>query len=476
MIVVGNNDKVKPLNTDNKTQLESFQINGLFGRYVVTMEFNRGVNVFIGENGLGKTTILRCLYYVLKGKPNSLYEIPFDNIKVTFKDGKEIILRKSSLQKYISKNDILITKNDSLNLLVKRAVKDWMRLHGIDRVESIIDGSFLLQDVVDDISHFFNVPNYAVRNYLLNLYHNRLQPKTMANNEDKGQVTSFFKYVNENINEEVIYLPTYRRIESAAFSLPNSENISISNLMHFGMKDIKDNIDEVLNIIRFHSMQGYNHMTGILLSEYTKYETTDKNLRRKSIDPKIASIVLDRLGDEIDFESKEIILRLLDNKEIYNERYLYLQNLLQKLIASYKSLEQYDKQLFSFVYTCNHYFNDKELRYDPSKLTVTLCLKTDDEKKIELSQLSSGEKQVVSLFSMLYLSSLTIPKQKNKKKILLIDEPELSLSMHWQRKLLPDIMNSGNCNMLVAVTHSPFIFDNEYDMFTRELRRLPIDK
>ena len=70
--------------------------------------------------------------------------------------------------------------------------------------------------------------------------------------------------------------------------------------------------------------------------------------------------------------------------------------------------------------------------------------------------LSSGEKQIVSLFSKLYLESA-------KKCILLIDEPELSISMKWQKMLLPDIMRSGNCRLLLTVTHSPFIFDNEFD-------------
>ena len=53
MIIIKDSNKEKALNTDNQTNLQSFQINGLFGRYVTTMDFNRGVNVFIGENGLG---------------------------------------------------------------------------------------------------------------------------------------------------------------------------------------------------------------------------------------------------------------------------------------------------------------------------------------------------------------------------------------------------------------------------------------
>ena len=54
---------------------------------------------------------------------------------------------------------------------------------------------------------------------------------------------------------------------------------------------------------------------------------------------------------------------------------------------------------------------------------------------------------------------------------MIIDEPELSLSIKWQSMLLPDIIRSGNCKLLLTVTHSPFIFDNEFDLDAREMRR-----
>ena len=34
-----------------------------------------------------------------------------------------------------------------------------------------------------------------------------------------------------------------------------------------------------------------------------------------------------------------------------------------------------------------------------------------------------------------------------------------------QKLLLPDIMNSKKCKFLLAVTHSPFIFDNELEIY-----------
>ena len=77
--------------------------------------------------------------------------------------------------------------------------------------------------------------------------------------------------------------------------------------------------------------------------------------------------------------------------------------------------------------------------------------------EIDLDELSSGEKQVISLLAGLYLYP--------QKSIVLIDEPELSLSIDWQKRLLPDLLSAPYCSQLLAITHSPFIFDNELDPY-----------
>ena len=77
-------------------------------------------------------------------------------------------------------------------------------------------------------------------------------------------------------------------------------------------------------------------------------------------------------------------------------------------------------------------------------------------EKINFQDLSSGEKQIVSLFSHLFLDD-------NDSVFVFIDEPELSLSVDWQKSLLPDIATSPKFSGLLATTHSPFVFDNELE-------------
>ena len=177
-------------------------------------------------------------------------------------------------------------------------------------------------------------------------------------------------------------------------------------------------------------------------------------------------IVLDRVGKEIEEPYKQKILNLISSGEIKEYKYLYLRNLINKLIDNYDIQKSYDDRIKKFASTCNKYLNDKHFDYNQSTLNLKIYLDNEYEserKTIQLTQLSSGEKQIVSLFSKLYLES-------DESSIVIIDEPELSLSIQWQQMLLPDIMRTNNCKLLLTVTHSPFTFANEFDFDAKEIR------
>ena len=61
------------------------------------------VNIFIGENGLGKTTILNCLYYILCSDYETLISISFSGISIKFKNMDEISIYKEDVLKYLKK-------------------------------------------------------------------------------------------------------------------------------------------------------------------------------------------------------------------------------------------------------------------------------------------------------------------------------------------------------------------------------------
>ena len=87
-----------------------------------------------------------------------------------------------------------------------------------------------------------------------------------------------------------------------------------------------------------------------------------------------------------------------------------------------------------------------------------------------MDALSSGEKQVISLMAKLYLEP--------SRKLILIDEPELSLSLDWQRRILIDVQRPDSVEQFLAITHSPFVFDNELAQFAGplDIRRRKVSK
>ncbi|OKO75535.1 AAA family ATPase [Bradyrhizobium sp. AS23.2] len=102
--------------------------------------------------------------------------------------------------------------------------------------------------------------------------------------------------------------------------------------------------------------------------------------------------------------------------------------------------------------------DDKILTLSRRNLEVTVR-SVKAGRTIPLDALSSGEKQMISLLAKLFLYP--------DNKIILIDEPELSLSIDWQKQILVDVINAPLCKQVIAITHSPFIFDNALEPFAR---------
>ncbi len=75
---------------------------------------------------------------------------------------------------------------------------------------------------------------------------------------------------------------------------------------------------------------------------------------------------------------------------------------------------------------------------------------TEDGKEISPYQLSSGEKQLLLIL-------LKVLVQDNKPSILFMDEPELSLHIDWQKKLIQYIRELNPNVQIIIATHSPAV-------------------
>lgn len=78
-------------------KIEKIEIKGLFGKKDIFWKLNPQVNVLVGENGSGKSTILSIIYCMLNDLPNSHRNMIFDVSEIHFKDDEVgPILRKNN--------------------------------------------------------------------------------------------------------------------------------------------------------------------------------------------------------------------------------------------------------------------------------------------------------------------------------------------------------------------------------------------
>jgi len=64
--------------------IESFIVKGLWGRQDYTLNFDPNLNIFIGSNGTGKTTLLKLMWYMISGHIRQAFsEIPFESAKIS---------------------------------------------------------------------------------------------------------------------------------------------------------------------------------------------------------------------------------------------------------------------------------------------------------------------------------------------------------------------------------------------------------
>ena len=78
-----------------------------------------------------------------------------------------------------------------------------------------------------------------------------------------------------------------------------------------------------------------------------------------------------------------------------------------------------------------------------------MSILSNDHKELRPSMLSSGEKQLV----LLLCNAITA---RNDGTIFIIDEPEISLNVKWQRRLIQALLTclDGVESQLVMATHS----------------------
>jgi predicted ATPase len=137
-----------------------------------------------------------------------------------------------------------------------------------------------------------------------------------------------------------------------------------------------------------------------------------------------------------------------------------MQKIVQEWNESQAQLDRIARPRREFLEVINEMYKNKSLILNPkNELEVDLSR----NKHLSLSELSSGEKQLLILFSEALL-------QEKREFIYIADEPELSLHVTWQEQLTRNLLKINPCAQVIFATHSPDIVsqygDKTVDMET----------
>lgn len=447
--------------------VESFSIKSLFGKKDVNLTFRNKAQIYIGENGLGKTTVLNALNFLLNCDFPNLINILFSRIDIVI-DRTSFSFSKEEIKLYLQAQESK-TRRAGFYQTLNRSLDD----SDVKKLQTLIRSGKSEMVRMQEVQQYLNSKGYsfnAPSDYIMETVTQIVVDRAEINQIDR------FKQLMSDLNLRILYFPTYRRIEkdvrtmlkerrnrrripysSRDLDLESSFVEELSEAVHSGMSDIKKRRDWVLRKISDTSRKELDTLSVDLLKKQIA-GIHDKIILEDGDIDKIETIIHKSQVGLTQAEQDEVMRKVKSN-DIYNEENKFLLYLLTRLIDIYNSYEAYDQGIKSFVEVCNSYLRDKKFEYNEADLILDLesTAKTEIiQEVIDLDILSSGEKQLIALFATIYLDP-------QKHFVVLIDEPELSLSIYWQRKLLPDVMRSQNCDFLFAVTHSPFIFENELE-------------
>lgn len=477
--------------------VSEFTISGLYGYRTISLQTSGPSTILIARNGSGKTTLLSALDALLRCQFGRLKGIDFNEIRIAFgRTGAELTIFQDDIEALSQQAE----STDFMSFANEIDIS-------VDKLQYFLEKNSTGFDL-DEADLYDN--SIAHKLYELSGF-----SRKSLNDKFDRLVSSYFSssprlreardVINDHLTGvEVVYLPTYRRIEPplrskvsdrrrlrsrAKSPIQLDDSGLYSGDIEFGLEDISSRLGDLNQQILRDSSLSYRQISANILNELLDDPQIMANNQEEEV-PTIDELELffSRLREGGRRVGPFSDVKIPDLDRIYSAEGSARQNnflhyFLSKLNTAIKATRDIEVKVEQFVEKCNEYLEvddfgeDSELFFDEDSYiwasdTKRLCLNRQNlqvhvessigAREIPLNALSSGEKQMISLMAKMYLYE--------KEKLVLIDEPELSLSLDWQRRILPDIADAPLCRQLIAITHSPFVFDNHLEPFARALK------
>lgn len=392
------------------------------------------VSVIYGENGCGKTTLLRLLNAFFAQNDTVFSQEKVIEMSIRFeadKVEKEVIVGKKERVEAI--NDEEGNKIEQVSIFY-----DWSEY----RNSELFGFSSILFGVNRGIANGIRASEDEIYNILSRT---RYREKF----DDSDDLMMFCRMLTRdlNMNQRV---RRGRRIQSSLDLSPqvlNIDSVSMDVIEELLVERYRRarrlSIDKVQKALFDTLADACDSSEDINIAEddYQKILLQNKERLILALNSGSTNTLSDRIVN---------ILRNVDEHAAISEIGKNL--LLKKLIVNMSNELNHESEYIQAINRLTEIFNeyigpDKYLTI--SEEEAIIGFHSSDETH-RISALSSGERHLLVLLTIFVIEG-------NRRQIFMVDEPELSLNMTWQRKLLPLLSELAPNAEIIVASHSPSI-------------------
>ena len=423
-------------------QISRLQIKNLYDQYNYDIDFNseekEQITILTGPNGYGKTTILRILNSL---NPKSLYYfyvIKFSEIIISFDNNTVLNITqnyKTEVESMFAidykdelEKEVRFIWNKATGEPLTHFVYNRTNIEKARRTYKFLRGTYSRRKAFDDLP-------------------NREKEEILLDNEE------FNEYIAKANGQEQFlmqletlrscYIPSNRIYNEAH---EENEKLPIEKVRE-ALKDEMTNarFDYLIHSQRIDSI----FIKKVLGSIYEDCSLSSYNELKAEVENQMNTAAEYKLAEKVEIpEYNE------ENKAVL---FAYLKGLKEKF--SKISTISKKTELFQEMLISKHFAN-KSVEISPQH---GFMFKSDKGDIIDGYKLSSGEQnEIIMLYRLIY----EVPDQG----LLLIDEPENSLHVAWQKTIVDDMKEIASVKRLqiIIATHSPSIVSKGLSM-TKDL-------
>ncbi|MBN1803041.1 MAG: ATP-binding protein [Candidatus Lokiarchaeota archaeon] len=416
----------------------------LFGKYSYEIpnlkeEFvdYSSIMILYGFNGSGKTTILNLLFNLLSyaersGHKSYISNVVFEKFEVQFSNNI-IIIAKRKPGKLIGAFDIIVNhKGEKIIKCKFIAIKEDKDRFFIPAMQERI----LYYARKEKSEKDYRELNEYLYNLNLSLYYLTDERKIL-----NIKSTSLEEDLLNNKIDELELLKHYRSVKSDGKTIKQSIRRA-EDYLHKQITETLTKVEIDVNNIYSEIISSFEKSTSIKDGDFDDI----KNLKKVLEDLSIQSEKYAKFNLMPPLSMKDIIKSIdKTSKENYHTIISILKPYINGIKSKFSSLEKLYNILKLFTDYLSNFFFDKEVEY---RLNEGIVI-SDRGIILNPEKLSSGEIQLLTLFCNI------LPARKHSS-IFIIDEPEISLNVEWQRELIPVLLEltKGNQIQFIFATHS----------------------